>query len=478
MTSSTRTTDLRNSAWLILLGLVAFWPAVGFDFVNWDDLAYVTHNDLITSWSPENLAGIATQTVTRNYAPLTIFSFLIDHTFWGKNPTGYHLTNVLLHLVNGVLVYLLLKQLLQDRLIAWTAAALFLVHPVQIESVAWVSSRKGLLCGVFMLSACMARMRPDVQPKHDGWYIGLLIAALLSKALAVVLPPIILVYDVVVRKVRLSDAVVRQVFPAFFAAVLLLHTMGAQNTVLGGVRGHMELPLWQIVAVDVTILCRYIRMLAWPHDLCVLYDPPTAGSALRVAMGTVAWGVAAVWLWSRRRSHPLAVVAAASFLLLLFPVLNFFRITTLMNDRYLYLPCIPVFAGGMWCLTRFSQLFCSDTRRWYQRRLPWLQRGTAVMLAALCLMATANHLPVWQNSMTLWAHACRQQPEIPVVRIQMAFTLHDLGHVDQAMDVMTTALQQTCPDEGDRRRMEQALEQWKSEAEGNRTARAITTSHR
>ena len=73
---------------LVVAGLVAFWQSVAFDFVNWDDVTYVTHNELITSWSPANLWGVATETVTRNYGPLTIFSFLIDHTIWGKNPCG------------------------------------------------------------------------------------------------------------------------------------------------------------------------------------------------------------------------------------------------------------------------------------------------------------------------------------------------------------------------------------------------------
>ena len=88
---------------LVIAGLAAFWPSVWFDFVNWDDPAYVLHNDLITSWSPSNLWGVATETVTRNYAPLTILSLLIDHTLWGMNSGGYHATNVLLHIVNGLL---------------------------------------------------------------------------------------------------------------------------------------------------------------------------------------------------------------------------------------------------------------------------------------------------------------------------------------------------------------------------------------
>jgi protein O-mannosyl-transferase len=463
MKSRSVISQIAYCAGLIVPGMCAFWPSMGFSFVNWDDVAYVEHNQLIQEWSAENLTGIATQTVTRNYAPLTIFSFLVDHTLWDMNAGGYHATNVLLHVLNGVLVYLLLCRLTGSRFVAWTAAALFLVHPVQIESVAWISSRKGLLCAAFMLGACIARLRPDVQPKHDGWYIGLLIAALLSKALAVVLPPIVLTYDVCVRKIRFSDAAVRQVIPAFFSVLLLLHTIGAQNSVMGGVRGHMDLPLWHIVAIDVTILWRYIGMLIWPSELCVLYAPATTGIAAMVAIGAVAWITIATVLWRGRHRWPLAMVGAASFLLLLFPVLNFFRITTLMNDRYLYLPCIPIFAGAAWCAAAVFRAFADSEQsvfRWIATAVPGMAALTAV---AASLLVTSGHIPVWRNSLTLWTQTQQRQPDIPVVRIQMALTLHDIGQTREAVRTMSLALVETQPDEGDRRRMTTAIERWKTE---------------
>ncbi|MEZ6063111.1 MAG: hypothetical protein R3C19_22430 [Planctomycetaceae bacterium] len=242
---------------LIAVGLAAFWPSVWFDFVNWDDPAYVWHNNLIKSWSLSNLKGVATETVTRNYAPLTIFTLLIDHTLWGMNPCGYHATNVLLHLLNGILVLLLVRQLTGSRFAAWTTAALFLVHPVQIETVAWISSRKGLLSATFMLAALIVRLRSEPQPKHDAWFIFWLAAALLSKALAVVVPAIVLCYDVFVRRQRFSDSLVRQFVPGLMAVLLLLQTMSSQHSVMGGVRSHLDLNLLQILAVDEVILWKY-----------------------------------------------------------------------------------------------------------------------------------------------------------------------------------------------------------------------------
>ena len=452
-------------AWisLIVAGLTAFWPTVWFDFVNWDDPAYVWYNDLIKSWSPASLAGVATETVTRNYAPLTIFSLLIDHTLWGMNPSGYHATNVLLHLINGVLVAMLMRQLTGSRFVAWVTAALFLVHPVQIETVAWISSRKGLLSASFMLAALIARLRPEPRAADDGWYILWLIAALLSKALAVVLPAIVLCYDLWVRRQKFSDALVRQMIPGTLCLLLLLKTMGAQNTILGGVRSHMELSLPQILAVDMTILSRYIGMLLWPANLCVLYNPPTSGIWLQVLAATLGWGVFAGLAWRARQNNPLIWIALASFLLLLFPVLNFFRITTLMNDRYLYLPCISVFgllAGGLQRLLLAGERHAEDIVRLLTRSAKW----TAALLAVGgALQATTLHLPVWQNSMSLWTHAKSRQPDLAVVRIQMAWTLHDLGQRREGIRELQRALTQCNPDQLDRQRIHSAIEDWSAE---------------
>ena len=202
-----------QSGILVVLGMVVFWPSASFDFVNWDDPAYLEHNDLIKEWSWQNLKGIATEVVTRNYAPLTIFSFLLEHTLWGLNPAGYHITNIILHAINGVLVFLLVRRLSESSFVGWMTAALFLVHPVQIESVVWISSRKGLLCSMFMLGAMLARMKSQPTSRDEGRYVFFLALALFSKAHAVVLPPIMLLYDLLVRKKTVAEALPRQVIP-------------------------------------------------------------------------------------------------------------------------------------------------------------------------------------------------------------------------------------------------------------------------
>ena len=463
---------------LVVLGLVAFWRSVAFDFVNWDDVSYVQQNELIKSWSPSNLWGVATETVTRNYGPLTIFSFLIDHSIWGLNPCGYHATNVLLHLVNGVLVFLLLKQLTGSSFIAWLTAALFLIHPIQIESVVWISSRKGLLCSAFMLWAAIIRMRQEVTAKQDAWYVGLLIAALLSKALAIVFPPIVLLYDVLIRREKTPTAIARQVIPGLFSLLLLLYTAGAQNTVLGGVRGHMEFGLLHIMAIDVTILWQYIGMLFCPTDLCVMYDPATSGIGMKVFYGCLAWAAVGLMFWKIRKSQPMWILGVCSFLLLLFPVLNFIRITTLMNDRYLYLPSIVVFAmaaGAVHRVLRFAESEAGQLVRIVGNCL----RGTAAIAAvAACLTLTLQHLPVWENSHSLWTHAIQQYPKLPVLRIQMALAVHARGQEREGIRQLQLALLECQPDDLDRERMRGMIDEWQTQIMKRRNvATGFSTHH-
>lgn len=464
----------RHQTWwqcavLVMLGLIAFWPSVSYDFVNWDDPAYIEYNDLIKGWSWSNLKGIATEVVTRNYAPITIFSFLIDYTLWGTNPCGYHATNILLHLANGLLVFFLMRRVTGSVFVGWLTAALFLIHPIQIESVVWISSRKGLLCSLFMLSALMMRMKPDPDHRDDLWYLVFLALALFSKAHAIVLPPIVLLYDMLIHRQALAKALPRQFIAGLMSLLLLLMTMGAQNTVLGGVRGHMSLGLMRIIAVDITILWQYMGMMVCPTSLCVMYDPPTSGIWKQVLAGSLGWAIVAAGLWRVRRSHPMLLLGAFSFLLLLFPMLNFFRITTLMNDRYLYLPCIIVFAAFASLVNRLLQT--GSDQSFYV--LQWIGKGTkatlSVCILAACLLMTLQHMPVWRNSQSLWTHALTQYPDMPILRIQNALTVYDSGQVREAVRLMSLALLQCQPDELDRERMQQFVSDWNGELSQRKT---------
>ncbi len=218
-----------------------------------------------------------------------MFGYLIEHSLWGTWAGGYHLVNVLLHTVNAVLVYVLLRQLTSSRFIAWMTAALFAVHPVQIETVAWISSFKGVLSGTFILASLICWLRPRPTPRNDAWAVVFHALGLLAKAVAILLPGVVFCYDVLVAGKRAADAAARQIVPCLLAGLVLLVTMSAQTSMLGGVRDHLHWSKARVAAFDTVVLWDYVGLLVWPHDLCVLYDPPTTGMAGAIALATVGW---------------------------------------------------------------------------------------------------------------------------------------------------------------------------------------------
>jgi hypothetical protein len=453
-------TDIFAMIGLFILAMMLYLPAFQFGFLNWDDPWYILNNDLIKNWSFSNLYQIATQPVARNYAPLTILSFLFDHTLWGEKAQGYHALNVFLHLVNGFLVYKLIVQLSGSRLVGWATAAFFIVHPLQVETVAWISSRKGLLSATFMLLSMYYWLRPETTGRQEAAGFAFFVAALLCKAIAIMVPPIVVVWHVLVYRRQFSVAVVRQFVPAVLAGLILLYTMSAQTTIVGGVRDHIGFSKAKILAIDAVIVWKYFGMLIWPQEQCVLYDPPTEGIGLQMVLSIGGLLAIGILTWRNRNRMPRVACAVVAFALLLLPVMNLFPITTLMNDRYLYLPSIPFFAV-MTALTL-------EALRGLAHRVKLPAAGFAHCISALCVVAavsgysqrTVEYLPVWKNSLSLWTYATQKTPTLAVTWIQLALTHHALGHTDKAVATLHTAMGTCRMDVHDEHRVTEMLHKW------------------
>jgi hypothetical protein len=456
---------------LVVLTGVVYWPVHGFEFVNWDDPWYVLKNEYIRSWHPSNLWDIATQVINRNYSPIIIFTLLIEHTLFGIDPTGYHIFNVLLHMLNAMLVFVLVSRLSKSQAVGWATAAFFAIHPVQLESVAWVSSVKGLVCGAFILAHLICVMRPERTPKQELWGLVFFAFAILSKALTVVVPAIVLLYDMLVCRKKFSESLARQFIPGILSLWILMTTMSAQVTELGGLRGHIELGKLQIMAVDSIILWKYVAMLLCPRGLSVLYNPATSGIALQVAMACLCWAVVGIACWRVRRSNPFVTLAAASFFLLLLPVLNLTPITTLMNDRYLYMPSIPFFTlvccGVKWGCERLDAYRASRSEQRSTTDERTVNGGwIGIPLAATIplIIATYEQLPVWKNDQALWENTVSRTPELPLVQIQYAMMLHNAGHNEAAIARLRHTLAELTPDDLDRERTKKMIEDWSSDS--------------
>ncbi|MFQ5459075.1 MAG: hypothetical protein ACE5FC_11585, partial [Myxococcota bacterium] len=192
--------------WLILavLGIAAFAPAFGAGFTNWDDPLSVIDNPLIRSLAPPNIAGMfygPHAILLGLYIPVTQLSYAIERAIFGDGPAVPHAVNVFLHLGAGLLLYAFLCSFLESRAAGFFGAAVFLVHPVQVESVAWITERKSVLSGLFIFAALLGYLRrkrpgPGSFSFAAEWPVLLLtLAALLAKPIAVILPPVLAALD-------------------------------------------------------------------------------------------------------------------------------------------------------------------------------------------------------------------------------------------------------------------------------------------
>lgn len=448
---------------LMVMAFVLYARTVNYEFIEWDDPWYVVNNELIHTWSFSNLYGIATQSVARNFAPLTIFSFLVDHTLWGLNPSGYHLSNVIIHAINSALCFLLIWRVTGRRRVAFFTAAIFCLHPMQVETVAWVSSRKGLLSASFMLGSLWYWLKANRNEADEMKGIGLFIAALLCKAIAVTIPGIVLVYDVIVLRKTWQQALTRQIIPLLLALWFIAATAAAQVTIVGGVRHHFGLPKWYLLMYDFYLLWQYAGMLLWPTNQSVLYDPQLTGQWLPITLSLVLWGGLCAYLLKYWRSHSYFTFALLVWLGLFVPVLNLFPLTTIMQDRYLYLPVIP-FAAVCYCAV--EMLVSALIREFWindQRRQLWIS-GLACSLSLIyvgqLLQQTHAYLPVWQTDHQLWTHARQMTPDLPVVQIQYADACHLRGDKQAAVEALKSAWHSHKIDQPDRERILERLQEW------------------
>ncbi|MBL4882995.1 MAG: hypothetical protein JKY95_00485 [Planctomycetaceae bacterium] len=469
----------RPIAMLFTIVIAVFGTSISFDFVNWDDPWYVLNNTLISSWSFSNLYGIATETVTRNYGPITIFSFLVDRSIWGYWPGGYHLTNILLHAVNAILVFVLLKQITQRHTIALFAACLFAIHPVQVESVVWISARKGLLSASFILLSLLYWLREERGSRDELWGTFWFVLALLSKAVGIIVPGIVLVYDLFVRKKTVADALSRQFVGILLAIWLVLTTAGSQQIIGGGIRHHFALNKLEMLSVDAVLLWKYIAQLLWPAQLSVMYDPPIYGITMVIVVSITAWGFSGYYIWNNRDRIPLITFAFACFFAPLVPVLNLFPITTIMNDRYLYLACIPFFAALIAVLQKGLEsglaLVLARTANGKQSIKQeqtiknselWAHK---ILLAGLSIaiivgsIQTSSYITVWRNDYALWEHAVKQTPELPVVQYQYALAQWRTGEHHDAIKTLEYAIALDRVDEYDLSRFDKKLQHFREQ---------------
>ncbi len=446
-----------------LLCLLVYLRALGCGFVNFDDPEYVLNNDIIRSLDWNLLVPAFTQAPVGWWMPLTWISFAIDYHFWGLNPFGYHLTNILLHAANTGLVVILADKVCRNRFPAGKhsqdmrylypgmlllAALLFGIHPLRVESVAWVTERKDVLNGLFSIGSLLFYLRYAQKKVETGetggtdrdYFISLVLfsLSLMAKSVSVVIPVMLLVADWYplgrFRKGGMRQLLTEKlpyfILSGAMSVVTIYFTARSQYLV-----SYEVFPFVQRLLVSGNAIFEYCRLLLWPVGITPLHvipDPIPVSFALKAAVICLfsffcivvykkwAW-VPAVWL---------------CFVIPLVPVLAFFQNgDQAFAARFTYLPSLaPSILAAV--LLAMAYRWGAEAQPTYRYMVVAVFTGLLVVYVVM----TLNLIKVWENSETAWSRVLQFQP-LAILFKERGNYYYSIGNYGAAVDDYSTALE-------------------------------------
>jgi len=411
--------------------LLVYGRVIQFPFSPLDDLVYITDNPMIRSLRPENLLSMFRMKFAGNYSPLHILAYALQYQGWGLRPAGYHAVNMILHGVNSGLVAILCLRLGISGAGSILAGILFLVHPVQVETVVWISELKSLLAAVFFLGAFIQYTRDHESGGFRAYTLSVLLflASALSKPSAVAFPLLILAYQFVFRTDRAWISL-RKVTP--FALISLFTARMAMSTQAGGAlqwQGRLG-AVWSMTG---SVAVEYVRHLLLPFNLSPYYYIVPEEVPVYIKIGTLlllleALAATLQGLLRRRKE----AFWAAWFFIMFLPNANIVPLDVLMADRYLYLPCIGLIV-----------LFSSAMVRLWNRQPDIFHRrlvAGGVAASVLAMSATTNaQTSIWKDAITFYAAIVRQNPS-PRFLTPLAASYRNLGDDVMARQTMQKAI--------------------------------------
>lgn len=393
--------------------LAAFAPSLGGEFLNWDDDTNFINNPHYRGLGPDHLKWMFTD-YFGHYMPITWLTLGLDYVLWGMNPVGYHATNLILHALNAVLCFFVLRELLRrarpegdpDVLagIAAAGALFFSVHPLRVESVAWITERRDLTSGVFFLLTIFTYLRwtETRKPAALAASIGCFAGMILCKAMGMTLPLALLAIDAVplrrFSREKLGSLLLEKApYFVLLVAAILLTIVGQRRA--EALYSREAYPLVHSLAQPGYRVSFYVLKTLLPWPLSPLYwFHPVIGVAQIVGWLAVLGATAAVIV--RRRDWPAATAAWIAYGILIAPVSGIFQAGAhFAADRYTYLPCLPFAALASAVLLRASE----------SRFARPAAAGAAAVLAAFAVLS-ALQCRIWHDSIRLWNHALGYDP--------------------------------------------------------------------
>jgi protein O-mannosyl-transferase len=445
-------TGRRDQRWgvtAVCVGLAAitfavFGQTMTHDFVDYDDDVYVYENSMVSQGL--TLKGIVwafTRTDASNWHPLTWLSHMLDCQLYGLHPGGHHLTNVLLHTATVIALFLVLRQMTGAFWRSAFVAAVFAIHPLRVESVAWVAERKDVLSGLFFMLTIgtYARYARNLKSQisnfkfHYAATLLLFAMGLMCKPMLVTLPVVLLLLDYWplqrTESRKLSWLVMEKLPLLALSGAGCVATLLAQNEAVQPFKS-FSLPLRLANALASCMI--YIVQMVWPAGLAVFY--PSSHNGLppwEVALAGLLLAGLSIFAWAQRRKQPWLLVGWLWYLVMLLPVVGIIQVGDQAHaDRYTYLPGIGLAVAMTWCVGSWSL-------EWKHRK-PVLGAGMAAVTAALmiCAWKQTTH---WKNSETLWTHTLACTTGNYMAHYNFGNVLRQEGKLDEALTQLQQGVQ-------------------------------------
>jgi tetratricopeptide (TPR) repeat protein len=446
---------------LLIAGtIVVYWPLKDNGFVKYDDDVYIVENPhVIGGLNLEDVKWAFTGPHSGNWHPLTSISHMLDYQLYGSNAFGHHLTNLILHAVNAILLFLILSWMTDSIWKSAFVAALFALHPLHVESVAWASERKDVLSTLFWLLTIGAYVRYVKHPQKPNYILVLMMFALglMSKPMLVTLPFVLLLLDYwplgrfhfagesTVTKRQKDDgskkrnrslpasALIKEKIPLLIlAAISSIITFVIQRSE-GAVESWQVLPMESRIGNAMVSYLAYVQKMIWPAGLAVLYPHP--GTSLPGGLVALA-GVflVGILLLVNRFKHrfPYLAVGWLWYVGTLVPVIGIVQVGLQgMADRYTYVPLIGIFIIIAWGATEMLAKFPSGK---------YLLAGSAVVIVSVCGICTWYQVAYWKDTVSLFRHAVEVTSNNVTAQINLAYNLSKEGKIDEGLEHCYEAL--------------------------------------
>lgn len=423
---------------LFVAALVIFANTMNAELLeSWDDNIYISQNPLVIDFSFGNLIDIWTKSYNGEYLPVTLTNFVLERQLWGTNSAGYHVVNVILHGLNGILVYWLIKRLHGSTVVASGTALLFIAHPLQVETVAWVSQRKNLLSLCFFLLAFLNHMR-SLEKKSTrvlimAWVCFLL--SMLSKPAAVLTPFLFVLYDILEERPRIGMLVFRNL-PYFIMSMIGAVIMYQADKHWGGIRKAPGDGLWENVQIMARAFWDYFASIFAPVNLNNLYIyslPDLRDGDIGIWLGFGVLILLVVLAVLQPFGRPITAFSILWIVLFMLPVSNIIPIAAQRADRFMYFPLVAVFL-------LIGILFDKLWQRFQTMEIRYVLVAVAGIILAVLGTITLQRNAVWKNSEVLWTDHLEDYPSSITGLTNLSVYYYRQQNFSKATDTLATLL--------------------------------------